>query len=284
MIGVNYALKRLKKELELTDVEVVESNERDYVAMIGYSPVLIFRPVSAYLQRGEHFGLTAVTPQFKYTFSRRYNPLSDSWEEYDPLKLITYMQRYKPEDWKTITKHLNSILHNLPDGHTFSFYIATYNSYMKREACEYGKKLEKEAAPLKPIQESITSMIRQKVSLTDRAFIEISVEEGEGSLGWYTRELKDYLEVTIKVGVNEPYWLISSKLVASMPTSIDNTHPLIAGISNTQDRIELSVPPENPSIIASIQKDKKDPIYHIKMRSSGVDEEALETMIKLLLI
>jgi hypothetical protein len=277
MLGANEALRRLKDELDLVDAQAI-LDSKAYVAMSARNPYLNFRPLSAYLRSEEYFELVATTPRFEYPKSK--------FDEQDELGFGNYMARDKPKDWTTIKERYTFLLTRIEE--TIKPYQdaarkVRYHWYNKNRTMAARHKIYSDAndalSRFKQIANSITEMMRQKVQLTDKAFIEISAEGG-GLFINYPHRGKTYVP-----DVSPPSWRLSLRLVASMPTQVDEAHPLVAGVSNNLDSIKLSIPPEDPSIVTRIAKDKKkDPIYEFKVKDSGVDEQTLKSIIKFLLI
>ncbi len=280
MMGANEALRYLNYRLDLSDSQTADS-DKDYATMTARNPYLSFRSLSAFLRSEKQFGFVAST--FFWPYADVNNP---KFFNDDSLGFAGYMAKHKPQELAEIQGQSASIL-NLAERKikpfkdeakniAYHWYSKTYEKRLKLKndsesllSSEFQKDLE-----------SLEQKLSQKIQLSDKAFIEISAKSGGLSCSPLYGNEREYIP-----NVYIPHWTVMSKLSVSMPCKIDENHVLVNGISNNLASVELSVPEINPSIIVNIERNEmRDPFYQFKLKESGIEEQDIERMIKLLLI
>jgi hypothetical protein len=251
--------------------------------MEARNPYLSFRPISVFLRSEEQFGFAASTNFWPYA-----DVNDPKFFEEDKLGFTSYMTKHKPKELSEIQGQSASIL-SLAEKKIKPFKDKArkimYHWYSKNKTYGERAKLKIDAESLLSSEfqkdvESLEQKLSQKIQLSDRAFIEISAKAGKLDCSPLYSDEKEYIP-TARI----PYWVIMPKLSVSMPCKIDENHVLVNGISNNLASVELSVPEINPSIIVSIERDEmRGPFYQFKLKDSGIEEQDIERMIKLLLI
>ena len=295
MIGANEAFRFLKDELDLSEARSVPSSSEAYVAMHARNPYLSFRPLSVFLKAGGHFRLVATTRGFEYP-----NLCEPPWfNENDKLGLGSYMAGHEPIEWATIKEQYPRILSRIEktvNPHQDAARRVRYHWYdkdgTKKKRLEIQSDVEHALAPEKQTLEALRKLMTQKVQLADNAVIKISAERHGLSVDSPTYYGREYVPT-----VSNPRWQLRSKLLASMPCQVDETHTLVAGVSNNLNSIELSIPADDPSITVEITANgKPDSVYQpnlkrsgiekyqFNLKKSGIEKRTLKKMIHLLLI
>lgn len=287
MLGVNEALRKLKRELELLDAVSVNA-EDGYVAMEASNTYFGFRPVEAFFKSQEQCELKASTVDY-YRFPGWDTCMFDGK---DRMNLGVFMSKEKPKEWERV-KSLSEFIEKSKDMliNTYKeraaetvihFYdskkkkdeISKFREESLRKGAEWALKPAMEAA------EDVNHMLNQVVNVGDKACVEVCSELGGLTVHSGNSKYKEYF-----LGVTSPKWKVTMNLLAEMPSKVEENHPLVSGVSKNVAFIDLSLPSrQNPEIKMNIRKSSNDPSYVFSIKDSGISEATLQNAINLLLL
>ena len=286
MIGTNEALREIKKQLDLPDPSTYSEDGK--AIMRENSKYFHFVPLNSFLKSNKSFGFGIVAK----TRTQYYGPIDKlGSRKDDDLGLIRFIDEYYPGKmdaimFKTsrIIKKAETKLKPLQDESSKIEYSKL--KWIKREGIDDARWNIKRRAELlingglKTDLDDLKLNLSPTVNLSEEANLKVSSEFDFG----VSRPQRYPMERVYKPALEIESLSVKSELTASIPTKIDENHPLVKGLADNLYSVTLSIPAENPEIIATVTDTSSDPYYEFELKESGIERKNLKDMIRLLLM
>ncbi|MFH1229237.1 MAG: hypothetical protein V1678_02315 [Candidatus Aenigmatarchaeota archaeon] len=269
-LGLNETLSILADKIKPIEIFPVNS-PGSYYTVGAENDFFDARPLNAYLESKEQVGLIASTESVKFKHGSECD-----FNGIDKLRLGKHMMDQIDGRWQKLSKYDDELLESVEElQKAFDKTKGIKGKFDRRNMAEdYVAKLRK----TQELSDKFKGLITQKAYVGNKAYVDISVDT-DGFKNTFEGAGPSWKPVPI------PEWYLTSKLTASLPNKIKE-HPLITGISENLDYVSISVPSENPDIIATIRSDgnPRTPSYEFQVKRTGVDKKNLNSLLKAVLV